>query len=93
MRETVSSIRAWQDATFPNATAEGNRRHLLEEFDEFANAVHLSDMLREGADIIILLMAWAGKHGHDIFAHVDAKMEINRRRQWNIQPDGTGRHK
>lgn len=107
MRETQETINQWQNATFPEATPQGVTRHLLEEIDEFCEIVcdplnedrpltdsELNSLIFEAVDMIILIYAWADKHGvFDIHKMVDAKMAINRQREWNIQPDGTGRHK
>lgn len=107
-RETQRTINAWQDATFPNATTAGVTRHLLEELDELKAALErleararpvdygeLFEAAFEAADVIILIYAWAKKNGiTDIHVlAVDHKMAINRRRDWNVQPDGTGRHR
>lgn len=106
MIETQETINTWQDQTFPNATLEGITKHLIEEIDELKdmllelqspvrirNIADIHDTAFEAADVIILIYAWAKKHGiriHEQF--VDIKMGINRGRTWNIQPDGTGRH-
>lgn len=42
--------------------------------------------------IVILLYCWAMMCGLDLHAEIDRKMAKNRSRQWNILPDGTGRH-
>jgi NTP pyrophosphatase (non-canonical NTP hydrolase) len=92
-RETQQTINAWQREQFPNATLAGVVNHLKEEFAEFITE---TDMLRaqiEAADVVILLYCWAGHHGVDLNAAIDTKMSVNRKRKWNIQSDGTGRHK
>lgn len=105
MRETQQTINEWQDRMFPNATREGVTKHLIEELEEFQDALeklsapHTVDdlfvALEEASDVVILIYAWARKNGIVDFhkVGVDHKMGINRVRDWNIQPDGTGRHK
>lgn len=88
-RENQSSINDWQDKTFPLATREGVLKHLREEMEEFFE--HPCEI--EAADIVILLFAYAKKDQFDLLRVVDEKMTVNRARNWNIQSDGTGRHK
>jgi NTP pyrophosphatase (non-canonical NTP hydrolase) len=91
--ETQESINAWQGRHFPDATSEGVVNHLKEEFQEFLTENDKLETAVEAADLVILLYAWAGKHGLDLHAAIDAKMKINRSREWTIQEDGTRRHK
>lgn len=93
--ETFDSINAWQRTTFPNATIEGVCKHLVEEWVEFMLAPTTAESIVEAVDLIILLTCYIDKEtgGGGAQGPVDAKMAINRARQWNIQPDGTGRHK
>lgn len=96
MRETQYTINKWQDDKFPDATLAGVTRHLSEEFQEFLSINAHNDpksAQQEAADIVILLYAWADKVNCDLHAEIDRKMQINRRREWNIQEDGTGRHR
>ncbi len=90
--ETQESINAWQRRHFPDATEEGITKHLSEEFQEFIDATPPERRVA-AADLVILLYAWAGHQGIDLHAEIDAKMKINRAREWTIQEDGTGRHK
>lgn len=95
MAETFDSINSWQRETFPAATLPGVIRHLNEEWYEFAHATDVADSVVKAVDLIILLASYIDKitGGDGAQRHVDAKMAINRTRQWNIQADGTGRHK
>ena len=88
-RENQRTINDWQDLMFPNATEQGVLNHLKEEFQEFTSSIDPY----EAADVVILLYAWAKKRNIDLHTYIDAKMRINRDRDWNIQKDGTGRHK
>lgn len=90
--ETQATINEWQNSVFPTRTVEGDIAHLKEEFQEFLDATSLDIQAVEAADLVILLYAWANDTGIDLHDHIDAKMEINRARQWRILPDGTGRH-
>lgn len=90
--ETQATINAWQLAHFPDATKEGILAHLQEEFEEFLTAEGVTDAAMEAADLVIILYYWALRNGVDLHAAIDAKMAINRARDWTIQPDGTGRH-
>jgi hypothetical protein len=91
--ETFSSINEWQRKTFPSATIDGVLAHIKEEWQEFLDAPTITDHVEEAADLIILLACYIDKaHGVGAQMFVDYKMERNRKRSWNIQPDGTGRH-
>lgn len=99
--ETFETINQWQRDTFPNATVEGILNHIEEEINEFQTAPTEGEKRLEAADLIILLSAWLdatrGRTGLELNLYgaqtvVDYKMMVNRKREWNIQPDGTGRH-
>lgn len=92
MIETQQSINEWQLKHFPTATLEGIKKHIAEEHHEFQTAETNMEALVEAADIVILLYDWAQRNGFDLHAAIDFKMERNRRRDWVIQSDGTGRH-
>jgi NTP pyrophosphatase (non-canonical NTP hydrolase) len=91
--ETQASINRWQAAQFPTATMSGVVKHLTEEFEEFLDAPLGESAAEEAADIVILLYCWAMMNGTNLHAEIDRKMAKNRARVWNIQADGTGRHK
>lgn len=95
-RETQQTINEWQDKNFPSATEEGIKEHFIEEVDEFLSACFHgpeNNASEEAADVMILLYDWARKRNIDLHLEVDKKMAKNRAREWNIQLDGTGRHK
>ena len=93
--ETFTSINRWQDENFPLATVDGIWNHIGEEWIEFQTANTIKEQIIEAVDLIILLTGWIHKasDGRSAQEFVDAKMRVNRLRNWNIQPDGTGRHK
>lgn len=95
MSETFDSINRWQRNTFADATLRGVEKHIHEEFKEFTEAWSVADSVVEAVDLIILLACYIDKAtaGEGAQRHVDAKMAINRARKWDIQADGTGRHK
>lgn len=90
--ETQGSINQWQQEHFPTATERGVVKHLKEEFREFLDAESDTAALEEAADVVIILYCWAMLNNFSLHDAIDAKMHKNRTRQWNIQPDGTGRH-
>ena len=94
--ETQSSISAWGEETFgPVASASVLVERARLEFDELAEAVGQMDNAAVGheiADILILLYRVATLHGCDVDEMVQAKMRINRGREWVRTGDGTGRH-
>ena len=46
----------------------------------------------EMADVQVVLWAMAHRRGADLQAEVDAKMAVNRAREWVSRGDGTGWH-
>lgn len=90
-------IADWADETF--GTASSNARvaaRANEEMSELLRALTSDDQhpkaAEEVADIIIVLCRLAQRMGFDIEAEIDRKMEINRKRQWNVDKDGHGYH-
>ena len=47
-----------------------------------------SEVVKELADVLIVMYDMAERLGYDLHATVDAKMEVNRKRVW--EKDGTG---
>jgi len=91
--ETFDTINEWQRVTFPAATLDGVLNHIGEEWREFQDAMTATGKIDEAADLIILLACFIDQmSGVGAQRFVDDKMRRNRARQWNIQPDGTGRH-
>ena len=94
--ETSHTIREWADATFgaaPDLTALVRRARLeLGELEQALLAGDNAEAGREAADVAILLHRLAALTGHDLNDQVDAKMRINRARQWQAAGDGTGSH-
>ncbi len=103
--ENQASIVAWQKATFGLTTKQAAFRRMQDEFKELGDLVTLvsgrncysaSDVdyvASEIADVYITLCRVADELGVDIASAVDAKMLINRAREWHVNPDGTGQHK
>jgi len=91
--ETFSSINQWQRETFPLATLDGALRHIEEEWAEFQTAPSIQERVKEAVDLILTLSCYVDlATGRGTQGPIDAKMRICRGRQWNILPDGTGRH-
>ena len=95
--ETSKSIYEWGHATF-GEVSDNNRviaRARL-EFEELAEAVAqgaaADEIAAEAADVAILLNRLMGLLGRELADEIDAKMKINRARQWTRNGDGTGRH-
>ena len=96
MNETSETIKAWGDETFGKAMdpvklverAETEMAELKEALAEGDDA----EAGKEAADVVILLHRLMGDLGKDLSAEVDAKMAINRSREWVSAGDGTGSH-
>jgi NTP pyrophosphatase (non-canonical NTP hydrolase) len=94
--ETSATIAAWGEQTFgPVKTPAVMLERARLEFDELAEALAAgrhAEALTEAADVVILLHRLAHELGGDLAGAVDAKMQINRARQWRITGDGVGAH-
>lgn len=64
----------------------------MKELDEAVVDRDLSEIGREAADVMILLYRLVDQFGLDLDHEVQAKMAINRGRQWSAKGDGTGSH-
>lgn len=96
MTETSSSICAWGDETFgkvsdPVKLAERAELELT-ELKEALIAGDVTEAGKEAADVTILLHRLMAVLGKDLSDEVDAKMAINRAREWQSAGDGTGSH-
>lgn len=82
--ETFDTIRQWCEETFGPATPERIASRAAEEMDEL-----LADpsKVEEAADIVIIL----SRHP-TLWAEIERKMSVNRKRQWRLMGDGTGYH-
>lgn len=86
MRSLQKRVAAWSRATFPKATEAGRLKHLEREVAEL-----LADPSdgEEMADIVILLLTQADRHGVDLLAAVEAKFAELQTREWG-EPDEDG---
>lgn len=97
MSETQATIGEWADSVFgevtdlPRAVARA-----AEEMQELKDAADQGapphELIKEAADVTIVLMRLAQATGQDLMAAVDAKMAINRARQWRVDGAGHGYH-
>lgn len=89
LRDIVVS---WADSVYPNRTVENAiQKMILEEIPEYL--MNRGDPM-ELADIGILLYDIAHLDGVDLDSAIREKMEINKGRQWNIDPKtGLMKHK
>ena len=96
MSETSQTIKTWGDQTFGKAMDPVKLVERAEiEMAELKEALAAGDTAeagKEAADVVILLHRLMGDLGKDLATEVDAKMAINRTREWVPAGDGTGRH-
>lgn len=85
MSETLESIIAWGDETFGPCSQDRAIERASEEWAEMVEPD--AEVPIEAADVIICLLRVPG-----ILEAINLKMGINRQRQWNVRPDGTGYH-
>ena len=95
-RETSASIAAWGAETFGEVSDLAVLiQRARSEFEELSAAVRAGDeneIGAEAADVMILLHRVLAILGKDLAEEVDAKMNINRNRQWRLSGDGVGQH-
>ena len=96
-KEIQNLIGWWGDKTFPNSNASTVLSHLEEEIKELREAHDAdADTDSEVADVFLLAMQYAHKTGVDILELAMRKMDVNMRREWNIdnpEPGGHVKHK
>ena len=96
MQETSQSILAWGDETFGPITDPARfierAEQELTELKEALRDGNTREAGKEAADVVILLHRLMGALGKDLMDEVDAKMAINRQREWMSAGDGTGSH-
>lgn len=98
--ENTETISRWAEATF--GTAGSNARcvaraneemaELLTKVTTFADGEADEATALECADVVIVLHRVAYRCGFDLYAMVDRKMAVNRRRKWKIDGSGHGYH-
>jgi hypothetical protein len=92
-QQLQDEIGVFTEKTFPGATAKSKALHLAEEAHEAA--ADPGDVI-EWADCLILLLDGARRSGFstdDLFAAVQRKMEINKKRTWGAADEnGVFRH-
>ena len=96
LSESQQSICDWAEKIFgPVADPRALVTRAMTEMKELDEAVvdrDLSEIGREAADVMILLYRLVDQFGLDLDHEVQAKMAINRARQWSAKGDGTGSH-
>ena len=96
MTETQESLTRWGDETFgPVKDPAALMQRIQLEVNELVDAVHRGhapDVGAEAADVVIMMYRLLSLFGRDLHSDVNAKMAVNRARQWSLNGDGTGRH-
>jgi NTP pyrophosphatase (non-canonical NTP hydrolase) len=95
--ETQGTISDWADKTFGPAKSNMSiATRANEEMAELLRALAKDDRIgtaaEEAADVVIVLMRLFEYLGTDMWAEVERKMKINRKRVWKKDPDGHGYH-
>lgn len=85
----AKEIREWADSVFPDRT---DASMWLKIYSEAAETIRSNGDPLEVADLFILLLDYANRKGINLTAAITAKMDINRRRQWQIDKMGTMSH-
>jgi NTP pyrophosphatase (non-canonical NTP hydrolase) len=95
--ETSQTIEKWGRETFGEAELNALALRAKEELEELIAAIKAgeshADIVAEAADVTILLHRLTGTLNMELSKAVEAKMIINRAREWTRSGDGTGQHK
>jgi NTP pyrophosphatase (non-canonical NTP hydrolase) len=91
VQELQVEIAQWADQLNPNRTALSLIAKMLEELGELIASERQDDPL-ELADVLILALDLAHIKQIDLAVAVQAKMQINRQRQWRIADNGAMSH-
>ena len=93
--ETQKTISDWADAvgitSDPHRAVKRAGEELQEALDDL-DAGRMSNAAVELADVVICLHVAASKMGVDLQNEIDAKMKINRARQWRLDATGCAYH-
>lgn len=93
--ETQQSITEWADTSFGVADREATYQRMMKEIREMLHA-HAEErwhgVAKELPDVYITLVRLATRLGIDLHAEVDAKMQINRARRWELDGMGGAQH-
>jgi len=89
--ETEGTVDEWAQVTFGVGTPERIFERMLEELEEL-RACPPEKRDEEIADVLICLMRYARARDLDLGKLVVDKMEVNRKRRWRSNGDGTGQH-
>ena len=82
--ETFETIAKWGEDTFGPIKSERIAGRAAAEMDELRDD---PESVEEAADVVICLARYPG-----LWAAVERKMAVNRKRRWNVIGDGTGYH-
>jgi NTP pyrophosphatase (non-canonical NTP hydrolase) len=91
VQELQAEIADWANQLNPNRTALSLIAKMLEELGELIASDRQDDPL-ELADVLILALDLAHIKQIDLALAVQAKMQINRQRQWRIADNGAMTH-
>lgn len=97
--EGVDTINEWAYSTFGLQPIRVKGLKLHEELLEFLSAVdrgRREEMREELADMVIVLVQLIPSLFNDpreLGDRIDAKMQTNRNRKWEVQPNGTSKHR
>jgi phosphoribosyl-ATP pyrophosphohydrolase len=97
MKENQDTVTGWANATFGPAGSNARvAARANEEMAELLRALTADDnhpkAAEEVADIVIILYRLASRLGVDLYDEIDRKMEVNRKREWNLDKTGHGYH-
>ncbi len=97
MAETQRTITDWATHTFGEPPSDARvAARANEEMAELLRAVTSGQtpdkVIDEAADVVIVLYRLCDRLGGDLMAAIDAKMAVNRGRQWRTDGNGHGYH-
>lgn len=94
--ETPETVSRWAEDTFgpipgPASIAARANKEMAELLTKCIQGADPDEIADETADVVICLYRMGRHLGFDLFAEIDRKMAINRRRTWVVK-NGQGQH-
>ncbi|SEO65460.1 DUF550 domain-containing protein [Nitrosovibrio sp. Nv6] len=95
--ETQESIAIWAEQAFgpavTNARVVGRANEEMAELIRAATSDKpIHELIEEAADVVIVLYRLAARNSESLDAAIDAKMALNRMREWKRDGTGHGYH-
>ncbi|RMF58299.1 MAG: DUF550 domain-containing protein [Calditrichaeota bacterium] len=83
-----NEVAHWADEAFPESNDDTILSHFREEVGEFLD----NPSPEEAADVVMILMHYAQRHGWNLLDECARKLEVNKARTWSKRPTDAGHY-